>query len=50
MNMRALSWMICMVGWVVFMPVSRLHSYNVIWISGKLSGLYIYLVFFYCGW
>jgi hypothetical protein len=49
-NMQALSCMICMVGWVVFMFVSRLHSCKFIWISGRLSGLCMYLVPFDCGW
>jgi hypothetical protein len=46
-NMRALS---CMVGWVVFMSMFGLHSCKFIWISGRLSGLCMYLVPFDCGW
>jgi hypothetical protein len=45
-NMWALSCMICMVGWVVFMSVSGLHSFRFIWIISRCSGSCMYLVSF----
>jgi hypothetical protein len=44
------SCMICMVGWVVFMSESGLHSFRFIWIGGRWSGLCMYLASFDCGW
>jgi hypothetical protein len=50
MNMWVLSHVGCMVGCVVFMSLSGLHSCKFIWISGRLSGSCTYLVSFHCGW
>jgi hypothetical protein len=47
--MWALSPMVCMVGCVVFMSLSGLHSCKFIWISRRLGGLCTYLVSFDCG-
>jgi hypothetical protein len=34
-KMWVFSCMICMVGWIVFMSESRLHSFRFIWIKGR---------------
>jgi hypothetical protein len=49
-NTWALSCMIYIVGCVVFMSLSRLHSCRFIWIRRRLSDSCIYLVSFDCGW
>jgi hypothetical protein len=49
-NIWASSYMICMVGCVVFMSLSGLHSCRLIWIRGRLSGSCTYLVSFDCSW
>jgi hypothetical protein len=49
-KMWAFSCMICMVGWVVFMSESGLHSFRFIWIKGRWSGSFMYLASFDCGW
>jgi hypothetical protein len=48
LNMDALSCMICMVGSVVFMSVSGLHSLRCIWTSSNCSGSCMYLVSLDC--
>jgi hypothetical protein len=49
-NMSALSCVICMVGSVVFMSVSGLHSLRCIWTSGNCSGSCMCLVSLDCVW
>jgi hypothetical protein len=43
-NMSASSCTICMVGSIVLMSVSGLHSFRFIWTSGSCNGLCKYLV------
>jgi hypothetical protein len=49
-NISALSYMICMVGSIVFMSVSGLHSLSCIWTSGSCSGFCMYLISLDCIW
>jgi hypothetical protein len=49
-NMWATSFATCIMGCVVFMSLSGLHSCRFIWISGRLSGSCMYLVSFDCSW
>jgi hypothetical protein len=49
-NISALSCMICIVGSVVFMSESGLHSFRCIWTNGSCSGSSINLVSLDCIW
>jgi hypothetical protein len=49
-NMTALSCIICMVDYVVFMSVLGLHSFRCIWTSGNCNGSCMYFVSFDCIW
>jgi hypothetical protein len=48
--MSALSCAIYMVGSIIFMSVSGLHSFSCIWTRGNCSGSCMYLVSLDCIW